>query len=108
MSEEQWPPPEARARAALWEAERRLTAGEYAAAGAALEDAVAHGDPGTAAVARGLRQLAAAGYRHEDGDPVRAQRHLARARERLAPFLPAFDEVELDALLDLVAAAVGS
>ncbi len=108
MSEEQWPPPEARARAALWEAERRLTAGEYVAAATALADAVTCGDPPTAVVARGLRQLAAAGYRHADGDPVRAQRHLARARARLAPFAPTFEEVELDALVDLVASVLGS
>ncbi len=108
MSDEEWPPPEARARAALWEAERRLTAREYVAAAVALEDAVASGDATTAAVARGLRQLAAAGYRHESGDAVRARRHLQGARERLAPFLPTFEEVALDRLLDLVASSLRS
>jgi hypothetical protein len=108
VSDEEWPPPEARARAALWEAERRLKAREYVAAAVALEDAVARGDTTTAAVARGLRQLAASGYRHESGDAVRARRHLAGARERLAPFVPTFEEVALDTLLALVALSLRS
>ena len=103
VDDEPWPPPEARARAALWEAERRLARGEYAAAGAALEGVAAVADPSTAAVVRGLRQLAAAGYRHRAGDPVRAHVHLERARARLSPCLPVFEEVDLEALLRLVA-----
>ncbi len=103
MDDELWPPPQARARAALWEAERRLTRGEYAAAGAALEGVVALADPRTAAVARGLRQIAAAGYRQGAGDSARAHGHLDRARARLSPYLPVFEEVDLEALLRLVA-----
>jgi hypothetical protein len=103
-----WPPPEARARAALWAGERHLVAGEYLAAADALDDGVACGDASTAEVARGMRRLAVAGYRHQTGDAVRAERQLAQARTRLSPFLPTFDEVELDGLLGLVAAALHS
>jgi hypothetical protein len=106
--EEDWPPPEARARAALWEAERWLRVGSYAAAGAALEGGPGGGPPETSAVARGLRLLAAAGYRHSTGDDERARRLLVRARERLAPHLPVYEEVDLHALLDLVEADLGS
>jgi hypothetical protein len=108
VSDEEWPPPEARARAALWEAERHLARGEYLAASTALEAAVTCGNPSTAAAARGLRLLATAGYRHAAGDPVRAEAHLDRARVRLSPFLPVFEEVELGALLDLVSTALES
>ncbi len=106
MSDEDWPPPEARARAALWAAERHLTRAEYVAAATALGGAVASGDPGTAAVARGLRQLATAGYRHQTGDAVRAQRHLLLARTRLLPFLPVSEEVDLEGLLEVVAGSL--
>jgi hypothetical protein len=106
VSEEDWPPPEARARATLWAAERHLTRGEYVAAASALDGAVVSGDQETAAVARGLRQLATAGYRHQTGDIRRASRHLALARERLSPFLPVFEEVDLEELLEVVAASL--
>ena len=106
--DEDWPPPEARTRAALWAAERHLLVGEYAAAGDSLGAAVSCGSPGTAAVARGLRQLAAAGYRRQAGDPIRAARLLARARTQLAPFLPCYEEVDLDVLLEVVAASLES
>lgn len=108
VSDEEWPPPEVKARAALWGAEHRLANGDYVAAAAALDDAFTYGDRGTAAVARGLRQLAAAGYRHRDGDSLRAQRSLARARVRLSPFLPVFEEVDLAQLLHVVAEALES
>ena len=106
--DEDWPPPAARARASLWRAERHLLAGEYAAAGDSLRAAVACGSHKTAAVARGLLQLAAAGYREQAGDPVRAARLLEHARTRLAPFLPRYEEVELDVLLEVVAASLES
>jgi hypothetical protein len=106
--EEDWRPPEARARAALWEAERWLRAGAYPAAAAALEGASSGVPPETADVVRGLRLLAAAGYRHVDGDTERSQRLLARARARLEPYLPVYEEVELAELTDLVERAVGS
>ncbi len=106
--EEEWPPPEARARAALWEAERWLRAGAYAAAGAALEGASSGATPESADVIRGLRLLAAAGYRHLGGDAERSSRLLARAREQLAPYLPVYEEVDLGALADLVEDAIRS
>ncbi len=106
--EEEWPPPEARARAALWEGERRLLAGEYVAAGNALGGALSGGPLESAAVARGLRLLSAAGYRHLCGDDERAGRLFERARVRLAPYLPVYEEVDLDALVDLVGNAIRS
>jgi hypothetical protein len=106
--EEDWPPPDARARAALWEAERWLRTGAYAAAGDALEGASSAGTPESAEVARGLRLLAAAGYRHLSGDSERAGRLLARARDRLAPHLPVYEDVDLGALVDLVEDAIRS
>ena len=107
--EEDWPPPEARARAALWEAERWLRTGDYAAAGAALDGAVSRVDaPDTARVARGLRLLAAAGYRHRAGDPARASRLLESAKAQLAPYLPVYEEVELAVVVDLVDGALRS
>jgi hypothetical protein len=105
--EADWPPPEARARAALWEAERWLRTGDYAAAGAALDD-FPPGAPETAEVARGLRLLAAAGYRHVTGDSARSGRLLVRARERLAPYLPVHEDVDLAALTELVERAIRS
>lgn len=72
------------------------------AAADSLGNALDFGSPTTIRVARALRQLAAAGYRKQTGDPVRASRLLAHARSRLAPFLPSYEEVDLDALLDVV------
>jgi hypothetical protein len=106
--EEDWPPPEARARAALWEAERHLLAGAYAAAGDSLGDAISFDSASSVAVARGLRQLAAAGYRHLEGDAVRAARLLEQARAELEPFLPVYEEVDLSTLLDVVSASLAS
>jgi hypothetical protein len=106
--EDEWPPPEARVRAALWEGERRLLAGEYAAAGDALGRALSGGPPESTDVARGMRLLAAAGYRRRDHDTVRAERLLARSRERLDPYLPVYEDVDLAALLDVVGDAIRS
>lgn len=103
MSDEEWPPREARVRAALWHAERRLLDREYLAASAALADALAADDAEAREVARGLHHLAAAGYRHQTGERARALRQLAHGRRRLAPFLPRYEEIELGSLLDLVA-----
>jgi len=108
VSDDEWPPLEARARAALWAAERHLGNRDYVAAAMSLGPAVAYGDAGTAAVARGMRQLAAAGYRCQTGDVARARRHLARARERLSAFPPVFQEVELGALLEVVVSSLDS
>ena len=106
MSEEDWVPAKARTRAALWGAERHLGSREYVAAADVLDDAFAYGDRDAVAVARGMRQLAAAGYRHREGDEVRARRHLGRAHARLSPFLPVYEEVDLERLLDVVAQAL--
>jgi hypothetical protein len=98
-----WRPPEARYRASIWEAERRLREREWAhalsACGWALE--VADGD--AREVALGLRHLAVAGLRQRDGDAERAVRQLARARRRLEPFPPEFEGVELAELLEAAA-----
>src|SRR5438132_1703356 len=73
---EEWPPPEARRRAAIWRAEGHLARQEYYAAAEAL--AGFHDEE-----ARGLHHLAAAGFRAECGDLGRARRQLAYARRRL-------------------------
>jgi hypothetical protein len=75
-STDEWPPPEARRQGAIWRAEGHLEREEFAAAAAALEG-LRDGE------ACGLRHLAAAGYRLEQGDVERARRQLARARRRL-------------------------
>jgi hypothetical protein len=78
------------------------------AAGDSLGNALTYGSPSTVAVSRGLRQLAAAGYRYQEGDTVRATRLLGHARERLAPFEPCYEEVDLTTLLAVVAASLES
>jgi len=78
------------------------------AAGNSLGNAFAYGSPATVAVSRGLRQLAAAGYRYQTGDPVPAARLLEHARERLAPYEPCYDEVDLTVLLEVVTASLES
>jgi hypothetical protein len=77
----EWPPPAARVRAAVWRAEGHIERAEYAQAAAALESAFGLG--GDETVVRGLHHLAAAGWRHQQGEPERARRQLARARRRL-------------------------
>jgi hypothetical protein len=108
VSDEEWPPREARVRAALWHAERRLLDREYVAAAAALAGAFDADDADAREVARGLHHLAAAGYRQQTGERRRALRQLAHAHRRLARFLPVYEEVELGSLLDLVAAELES
>ena len=78
------------------------------AAGNSLGNAFAYGSPATVAVARGLRQLAAAGHRYQTGDSVRAARLIEHARERLAPYEPRYDEVDLTVLLEVVTASLES
>jgi hypothetical protein len=73
---EEWPPPEARRRAAIWRAEGDLERQEYVAAADAL--AGFYDDE-----ARGLHHLAAAGFRAQSGDVERARRQLAHACRRL-------------------------
>jgi hypothetical protein len=73
---DEWPPPEARRRAAIWRAEGHLERQEYYAAAEALTGLQDE-------EARGLHHLAAAGFRAEAGDAERARRQLAHARRRL-------------------------
>jgi hypothetical protein len=83
--EEEWPPPVARLRSAIWRAEGHIERGEYFAATDALADVfdLAGTD---AEYVRGLHHLAAAGYKHVDGNPDSARRQLAHARRRLSAF----------------------
>ncbi len=91
-------------RAALWEAERRLRDREWVQADRALVDVIGlAADPEPV---RGMRCLAAAGYKARDGETGRARAHLTRAHERLKPFLPAYEDVDLAGLLDAVGGAV--
>jgi hypothetical protein len=98
-TEEEWPPPDARLQGILWRAEGHLLRGEYGQASRALDEAKGLGADELVA---GLRHLAAAGRRAEDGERERARRQLAHARRRLAPFLPESREVELAHLLDAI------
>ena len=94
MDEEEWPPRESRVQAALWDAERSLERREYLAATSRLADVFGLAGAREALV-RGLHHLAAAGYRAQTGEPLRARRQLERARRRLAPFPDAARLVEL-------------
>jgi hypothetical protein len=79
--EVEWPPREARVQSALWRAEDHIERGEYAQAADALEGAFGLG--GDDALLRGLHHLAAAGWRHQQGEDARARRQLEHARRRL-------------------------
>jgi hypothetical protein len=81
VGEEEWPPPSARVQSAIWRAEGHIERGEYAKAAHALEQVFGLG--GDDDLVRGLHHLAAAGWRHQEGDEERARRQLAHARGRL-------------------------
>jgi hypothetical protein len=100
-----WPPPDARYRSALWRAEGHLERAEWDQAAVTLDDTLGLGDD---ELVRGMRHLAAAGYKGRDRDRVRAERQLDHARRRLEPYLPAYEEVELAALIEVVRRAVES
>lgn len=97
--DEEWPPPEARLTSALWRAEGHIERHEYFAAARALDGARGLGEDEFVAA---LRHLAAAGYREQTGEPVRARRQLAHAERRLAPFIPTFRDVDVEPLLSSV------
>ena len=103
--EDEWPPADARYRSALWRTEGHIERGEWGRATDALEDVLGLGDD---QLVRGLLHLVAAGYRSQDGDRERAARQLEHARRRLAPYLPEQEEVDLDALIELVRRQVES
>lgn len=93
-----WPPPEARVRAAVWLAEGHLERREYVAASRALADVFGLAGEDQELL-RGLHHLAAGGYRAQTGDKIRAGRQLAHARRRLANFpdeAPLLEAVERD------------
>jgi hypothetical protein len=102
--ETEWPPPEARLQGILWRAEGHLSRAEYAQASRTLDEATGLGDEELVA---GLRHLAAAGWRLQNGEPNRARRQLVHARRRLAPFLPESREVELASLLGAIVESSG-
>jgi hypothetical protein len=104
MDEEEleWPPPEARVRAALWRATGHLERREYGAASRALVEVAGLVQEDELELLRGLHHLAAAGYKGRAGDQVRARRQLAHARRRLAPFLSEGEWVDLPALITVV------
>ena len=101
--EDEWPPPGARYRSALWRAEGHLERGEWARAAVTLEDVLGLSDD---ELVHGLLHLAAAGWRAEDDDRERARKQLEHARRRLAPYLPERGEVDLEALIEVVQRAV--
>jgi len=79
--DDEWPPRAARVRSVVWRAEGHIERGEYARAAVVLEEAFRLG--GDEELLRGLHHLAAAGYKHGDGEPERARRQLEHARRRL-------------------------
>ena len=83
--DDEWPPPEARVQAAVWDAERSLERGEYLAATSRLADVFGIAGEQEELVC-GLHHLGAAGYRARAGEGHRALRQLDKARRRLAPF----------------------
>ncbi len=103
--EDEWPPPEARYRSALWRAEGHIERGEWGRAADALEDVLGLGDD---QLVRGLLHLVAAGYRSQDGDRERARKQLEHARRRLGPYLPEHEQVEVASLIELVREKVES
>jgi hypothetical protein len=80
-TEEEWPPPAARLRSIRWRVEDHLERREFVAASLALEEGFGLGED---ELLRGLYHLAAAGYRAQTGDVLRARRQLEHARRRLA------------------------
>jgi hypothetical protein len=99
--EDDWPPPAARLRSAIWRAEGHIERGEYFAATDALADVFDIAGR-RAEYVRGLHHLAAAGYKHVHGNPDSARRQLAHARRRLSPFPRAAE------LIALVESQIGS
>jgi hypothetical protein len=92
----EWPPPEARFRAALWRGESHFDRREFFQAYRAFVDAASAAAPAELELARGLAHLAAAGYKHEEGDARGAARQLEHARRRIEPYLGQ-GEVDVDA-----------
>jgi hypothetical protein len=84
--------------------EGHLLRGEYGQAARALADASGLGEDELVA---GLRHLAAAGWRLQNGEPERARRQLAHARRRLASSLPQAREIEVARLLQAVVESSG-
>ena len=99
--DDDWPPPAARLRSAIWRAEGHIERGEYFAATDALAD-VFHTAGRDAEYVRGLHHLAAAGYKHVQGNSDSARRQLAHARRRLSAF------PETAELIALVESQIGS
>jgi hypothetical protein len=99
--DDDWPPPAARLRSAIWRAEGHIERGEYFAATDALADVFDIGGR-DAEYVRGLHHLAAAGYKHVHGNHDSASRQLAHARRQLSPFPKAAD------LIALVESQIGS
>src|SRR5437868_11744242 len=96
-SADEWPPAAARLQGILWRVERHLLAGDYVHAAVALDDARGLGEQELLA---GLRHLAAAGHRAQQGEFDRARRQLERARRRLAPLRPEAAGVEIAPLFE--------
>jgi hypothetical protein len=99
--DDEWPPPAARLRSAIWRAEGHIERGEYFAATDALADVFDIAGR-RAEYVRGLHHLAAAGYKHVHGNPDSARPQLGHARRRLSPFSRAAK------LIALVESQIGS
>ena len=84
--DDEWPPRAIRVGAIRDRAERHFEREEFFAAASALAEAFDLAEPAEREELLGLHHLAAAGYRHQTGEPERAARQLAHGRRRLAAF----------------------
>jgi hypothetical protein len=92
-----WLPPEDRVRITLRRGVRLLERGDYVQASRAFLLAERWAAPDERELVRGLVHLAAAGERRRRGEPDRAERQLAHARRRLAPFAGRLEALGLEA-----------
>ena len=84
--DDEWPPRAIRVGAIRDRAERHFEREEFFAAASALAEAFDLAEPAEREELLGLHHLAAAGYRHQTGEPKRATRQLTHGRRRLAAF----------------------
>jgi hypothetical protein len=96
------PPAADPVQGALFVGESLLRRGDYFHAHRAFLRAAAAAEGADCELARGLAHLAASGYKQAAGDERGAERQLAHARRRLAPFLPEARRLDLAALIDRV------
>jgi predicted metal-dependent hydrolase len=86
---------------------RLLARGEHFAAHEALEEAWRAASPQEREFFQGLVHVAVAWYQAGRGNAVGCERQLEKAARRLAPFTPAYRDLDVASLLQQVEAARG-